>query len=179
MIVGITGRAGSGKDYLFAHLARKYPAQRFALADMVRKEIEEALHVPAYEATPLWSKPYPPEIRRLLQWWGTDLRRNEDDQYWIRKARVALAPYIDSPIMVCITDVRFPNEVSLVREMEGKMVRVNAPAHVRADRLGGFLPEEHDSERFIDTLKVDYELPSVSGIEVPNSFDYWVSSWTA
>lgn len=163
MIIGLTGRAGSGKDYTYKWLADQgYRVMRFAWADNLRREIEEVLadsmHLPA-----LWDKPYPPEVRALLQWWGTDLRRKEDPDYWIKKMAGKLAPFVkgghsDDQAAV-ITDVRFPNEAEALQRLGGTIIKIWAPTAIRKGRLGK-LPEEHASEVQSDHIEADITLIS-------------------
>lgn len=165
MIIGLTGRAGSGKDYTYEWLANQgYRVVRFAWADNLRREIEEVLadnmNLPA-----LWDKPYPPEVRALLQWWGTDLRRKKDPEYWIKKMKGDLAPFVEGGWRenetAVITDVRFPNEADALRDLGGTIVRVWAPTAIRRDRLGK-LPEEHASEIQADKIEPDLTIISTA-----------------
>lgn len=155
MIIGLTGRAGAGKDYTFKWLdERDYPVTRLAWADNLKKEIEDVLNY-GQRLDALWDKPYPPEVRKLLQWWGTDLRRGQDPEYWVKKMKAELAPYAaGGPLtdrVAVVTDVRFPNEAVAIREMGGIIIRVWAPKTVRKERLG-VLPPEHASETGMDAI---------------------------
>lgn len=159
MIVGLTGRAGAGKDYTFKWLdERGYAVVRFAWADNLKMEIEQVLnHGQRLDA--LWDKPYPPEVRKMLQWWGTDLRRSENPNYWIDKMKHELAPYAkggpySEGRAAVITDCRFPNEAEAVRDMGGIVVRIWAPQTIRKERLG-VLPPEHASESQIESIEAD------------------------
>jgi hypothetical protein len=79
-----------------------------------------------------WIKPTPPKMRRVLQLWGTEYRRRQDYDYWVKQIQ------IDST--TAITDVRFENEVEAVRQRGGVIWWVHRT----------FLPEElppaHSSE---------------------------------
>lgn len=61
--------------------------------------------------------------RPILQWWGTEFRRSQDEAYWVKK--------IDQKIQACpknsvaaITDVRFPDEARYVLDQDGFLYRV-------------------------------------------------------
>lgn len=159
IVVGLTGFAGAGKDYIFGKLKESFPyeAVRVSLADEVRHEIEEVFQKGLPQ---LWEKPYPLEIRKLLQWWGTDLRRKEDEDYWVRKTEAFIpqlhkmrTPY---DTIVVVTDVRFPNELAMVKRLGGIMVKVVASPFVRASRLGlDPLQMTHASEAQIGALIPD------------------------
>ena len=67
----------------------------------------------------LYAKPTPPLIRKLLQWWGTDFRRRQDSDYWLKAhAQEMYDTFTFYPIhnhkLIIIDDVRFPNEVDYI-----------------------------------------------------------------
>lgn len=62
--------------------------------------------------------------RTLLQWWGTEFRRNVEPNYWVNKLAKRLAD--EKPEIALITDMRFPNEVAFVRE-HGETIKVWNP----------------------------------------------------
>ncbi len=150
-ILGLAGQAGAGKDYTYQHLVNTHLAiidnplvvVRVAFADGVKEDIEDALQT---DIEMLWSKPYPDEIRKLLQWWGTELRRAQDEEYWSKKG-IAEAKRLAALVhLVVVTDVRFANEVDVIHEAGGRVYEVVAADVVRRERLGGELPPAHASE---------------------------------
>lgn len=83
--------------------------------------------------------------RALLQWWGTEFRRNQDPNYWVDKLEATLL--VEQPRIALISDVRFPNEVSWVKSdpSSGFVCRV--------DRLGYKRDgSQHPSETILDFL---------------------------
>lgn len=151
--LGITGRAGAGKDHLAKVLTRK--SEDFVVlsfAGQLRLEIENVLGVDSAPA--LWEKPTHPDIRRLLQWWGTDLRRAEDPDYWVKKGIEVGLKYASNEFIPIYTDVRFPNEANAIKEQGGLIIRVVASDDERIKRLGE-LPPEHLSETAMDDYEVD------------------------
>ena len=167
--IGICGRAAAGKDHLYEALVRVtgWTAwYRIAFADMLKRDIETALMPDHWQGhrhlEPLWNKPYSPEIRALLQWWGTELRRAENVRYWMGQGEMAAIMadegYGDYPVF---TDVRFPNEADMIRRNGGIIVRVFADPATRAARLGGELPPEHQSELAMAGYEnIDWIMPS-------------------
>ena len=68
-----------------------------------------------------WHIPYSP--RQILQWWGTDYRRAQNQDYWIDQVRQRI--HIgSSSIHWVIPDVRFQNEADLIHEMGGQFILV-------------------------------------------------------
>lgn len=175
--VGLTGKMGAGKDYLFKALREEFervrvhggPA-RVSFADQVRQELDYVLR-PENEAL-FWQKPYSPDIRKLLQWWGTGLRRAEDPDYWVKKGEVNGIAVEESGSVPVFTDVRFPNEANMIVNHGGLLVEVRASAETRRRRLGT-LPD-HESETAMD----DYDYPDdkilVSGERDDDYYRGWV-----
>lgn len=158
--IGLTGKMGAGKDYTFGML-EQFDTRfvRVSFADQLRFEIEETL-APWGELPVLWNKPYSEEVRRLLQWWGTDLRRAQDPDYWVKAAeREALEISYDGQWPV-FTDVRFPNEADMIVKNGGLIVRVLAPIEVRTERLGT-PPPNHLSETAMDEYAADMHITSL------------------
>ena len=170
-LVGLCGYAGAGKDHVYQLLRDFFeepqkPVIRVALADNVRIEIEIALGIGYIPA--LWNKPYPEEIRKLLQWWGTDYRRGEDDGYWVDRTRRYIKELTKSypDALIVVTDVRFADEAAMIQELGGMVCQVLAPEKTRAERLGGTIPPTHASEviDFDATCYIQNEYRAVLGI---------------
>lgn len=94
-----------------------------------------------YDPNPDWSDPLCPmgKQRTLLQWWGTEYRRNADQDYWVNKLKARLAE--DKPEIALITDMRFPNEMTFIKEY-GDTIKVL--------RAGAASVNEHISEKALD-----------------------------
>lgn len=151
-LIGIAGAAGSGKDTAAAALV-EIGFTRDAFADRMRKAIL-ALDPIVDSWDPQWSdreiaagaRPGPvlqrlselvgsigwdqakretPEVRRLLQKFGTEAGRDiHGTNCWVD---LVLEPWYDSPCDLAITDVRFENEAKAVREAGGIVVQILRP----------------------------------------------------
>lgn len=67
------------------------------------------------------------QFRLILQWWGTEFRRQMfTDSYWRDKLATKIRTLKADQIAV-VTDVRFPDEADQIKEMGGILVRVNRP----------------------------------------------------
>lgn len=120
---------GSGKDTAAAYLRDIYGFERIAFADSVREEVFDylkndcRLEYPSsvlplarnVSANEVYAKPTSAGMRRLLQYWGTELRRAQDPAYWLK----ALAAKVLATRPYVVSDVRFPNEVALIRALGG------------------------------------------------------------
>lgn len=87
--------------------------------------------------------------RQILQLWGTEYRRMQDPDYWIKKANdyvtLAWARGIPFPSLVN-TSVRFPNEVGFIRSRGGQVW--NVVRHI--DR-----PNDHVAEKGLEASMID------------------------
>lgn len=153
-VIGLCGKAGSGKDYVAQDIRQILDRRdrwgvRVAFADGLKVDIEEALGVPSGEnIEALWVKPYSDEIRWLLQQWGTELRRAQDEDYWVKKGMLSAQDRykFDGADVILFTDVRFKNESDAITKAGGIVVLVEADDAIRAERLGGKHPPAHASE---------------------------------
>ena len=149
LLIGLSGRAGSGKSTVAGCLTavHGYHEKSFAnaLKWEVREVIDDRLRAPL-EAEPLltalgagetdpFKKPTSLPMRRLLQWWGTEYRRSQDPAYWLK------AINIPPGVPVVISDVRFPNEADYIRVLGGELWEVtgrsdpSVPSHASEELL--------------------------------------------
>lgn len=96
-------------------------------------------------------------IRKTLQYWGTEVRRTQDPDYWVKKCLQLTYSYLADGKSVYITDMRFPNEAYAVQDVYGKIVRLNVSPEVQKLRIkkrdGLIISEEarnHPSETPLD-----------------------------
>lgn len=147
-IIGLSGGAGTGKDYLAEHYARPQGFQPIALADEIKVRV-----VASGRAT--WEEVFktkPPHVRTLLQEEGTERGRNVyGENYWIDVlwARLLTARERWGMTRWVVTDVRFPNEVTAVQAIGGKVFRIVAPKRYQNNGMTE-AARQHPSERALD-----------------------------
>lgn len=142
-LLGLTGKKRSGKNYT-ATIIRKVAEPEIqvielSFASALKKEVASFLAIDIAELEGENKEEY----RTLLQWWGTDYRRNKyGDNYWIDRMDEAVQR-IKQPswlqwakelfgskpknIVIVITDVRFPNEAEYVINNGGCLWHVVNP----------------------------------------------------
>ncbi len=164
-ILGLCGYAGAGKDHVFDYLKEHSEimhVRRVAFADGVRDEVAETFGIADWHSDPAFQKPYSEGVRFVLQRWGTEFRRAQDDLYWVKRgiekaydlektldADEFGLPFKGTPehyLLVVFTDVRFENEAVAIQQAGGRVLQVMASLPVRIERLGGVPAEGHASE---------------------------------
>lgn len=162
-LIGIAGKMESGKDAIANVLAEYCGFTKIAMADALREECAELLMarkapngspidiraiIERYEYHPssVWLKPTPYDMRRLLQWGGTEWRRSQNPDYWVNKMRERLSDAIGCFV---VPDIRFENEAALIREFGGAVWLAERP---NIDRSASSA-HSHVSERFCDEYR--------------------------
>lgn len=121
---------------------------RVALGTIGSHDVEREVQTPR---SPRWT----------MQLWGTEYRRKSQfgyDAYWIDKVR----KYIEAnpQARVVIADVRFLNEVRMVRSFGGSLIRIRRPMLEEQEavaRAAGALTALHPSETELSGYPVDAE----------------------
>lgn len=80
--------------------------------------------------------------RALLQWWGTEYRRAEDPDYWVKKLAARIER--EAPAFAVISDLRFPNEFEFCDyrvRMDRPGFEIDDGAHYISEILLNKLPD--------------------------------------
>lgn len=157
--------------------------QLFAISELISQQqgipLEQASNVVEFifeEVTnnrSLTSYSRTPGIRKALQYWGTEVRRAQDPNYWVKKTIQKSYTNIAEGKSIYITDVRFPNEADSVLDTFGTVIRLNISPEIQEQRImkrdGLKVSEDarsHPSETSLDsyskfnaTVNVDYLTP--------------------
>lgn len=161
-LIAIVGRAGSGKSTIADALVRVHGFQRTAFAAALKAEVASTLRISRLggslpsDITDLmqllrndgdvnpFRKPTSANMRKLLQWWGTEYRRAKDSSYWLRQLDLASWEVDDK---IVIDDCRFQNEADFVRALGGEVWAVTG-------RQAEGIPQ-HASETEQDAIAAD------------------------
>lgn len=76
-----------------------------------------------------------PQTRAAQQFWGTQVRRAQDENYWVKITVREAAKSIAAGCNVYSTDARFVNEVQAVSSMGGFVVRLDVSEEEQARRI--------------------------------------------
>ena len=168
-VIGVTGKKRHGKDEVARHLVENWGFTRMALADELKQmvlDLDPLVVVPdshtvgtdlhaseVYRLSVLVERfgmeaaKEVPEVRRLLQVFGTEVIRNRDEDFWLR---VMLNKVERGPVNIVIPDVRFDNEAEFVHQLGGIVVQVTRPGLDDGDA--------HASEAGVSPALIDYSV---------------------
>lgn len=155
LIVGVCGAKQHGKGTIASALTT-YGFTEINFADALKRACSAAFGIPLEvfydndndrKEKPLDEYGYPDESpRSILQYTGTELFRARWPNIWINTwKRMALG----HPRVV-VSDLRFPNELDAVRELNGYIIRVTRPGYGS--------PDAHASEAHYKDFTVDVDL---------------------
>ena len=181
VIIGLSGKKRSGKDTVADFLVDQYAFTKMPFAEPIKVSAslifgftDEQLYGGLKEKeddfwgfTPRWA----------MQMVGTDLFRDQiDPDVWVKSMQRRIAR--SSRRRIVISDVRFPNEAQVIKEMGGYVARIRRPSvepvlqpwkvwaarHLPfASKLLGLGPEYHPSETAMDSYDdFDFYIPNRS-----------------
>lgn len=97
------------------------------------------------------------DTRFALQHWGTEIRRSQDLNYWVKKAIGSAVAKIAEGVTAYVTDARFENEIDAIHDLGGYTVRLKVSREVQHQRIvarDGIAPTDealnHSSEIALD-----------------------------
>jgi hypothetical protein len=166
-VLGISGWARSGKDTAADYLVENHGYMKVSFSTPMKEamyRLNPRITVNEVQNTALrigvdiygWEglKDRSPDIRGLLQRFGTEIGREMfDENFWVD---YALNSIPDGGKAV-ISDVRYPNEADAIRQLGGKVYRV--------ERDGVFAANEHASEHALDAYKFDGKIQNNGTIQ--------------
>ena len=152
-IIGLAGRAGVGKDTAARFIQEQHPAwQIVAFADPLRRIAADLYDLTHEQMTDRALKERPTvewglSPRQILQRLGTEVVRAVHPKTWIFYALRTIADS-DAPGVI-IPDVRFDNEVDLVRNLGGRLWWIDRPA---VDPIAKHSSEQQVGESHCDVV---------------------------
>lgn len=164
-IIALTGKKGSGKDTAAKALIEEgYQVVKFA--DGLKTMVRSLLYYAGFDNDAVeglvegdFKEQKIPELcnqsaRHIMQTLGTEWGRELIGQdLWtsLTEQRISRIPYS------VVTDMRFPNELSCIKNLGGVTIRITRPALDFEDT--------HPSEAYIDDLAVDHEIINDSSVQ--------------
>lgn len=147
LLIGFTGKAGSGKDTAANYLKKNYPFKSVAFADPIRAGMRAMIGLEDKHFAHPDKEVVLPELgkspRQMMQTLGTEWGRttvNED--IWLILAGKKVREFHQQGYHALITDVRFENEAAWIRKNGGVVI------HIERGTAG--TPHAHTSEAGVE-----------------------------
>jgi phosphomevalonate kinase len=170
IIIGLSGKMGSGKNYIaekiiYPDFKDNYNILIIGFGDLMKYELY------ARDKTLMYDELYDHktfETRNKLQQYGTENGRDKYHQdIWIRGLDIQIETFrrrSNDQCLIIICDVRFTNEAEYIKEKGGKIIRVIASdrteeRYLRESNKNKEMYEKivnHKSEIELDLYKFDY-----------------------
>ncbi|MDN5399336.1 MAG: deoxynucleotide monophosphate kinase [Pseudomonas sp.] len=165
ILIGLTGRARSGKTTAAEHLAQTYLLEQYAFADPLRDGLMAIFNLDPTDfegdrkEQPLgWLDCSP---RQLMQSMGTEWARNTvHPNVWVKLAEQNLeymTKALGAVLGFVVSDVRFENEADLIRRRGGTVIHILRPNALAVN--------PHISEAGIAANSADLTLPNYGTVE--------------
>jgi hypothetical protein len=192
MIIGLTGKKGSGKDTAAKYLVDNYGYERKGFADSLKKSVAALFDIP-FEKVDEYkidmgklprvevildvAKPdqttvqYSMSWREFLQRYGTESHREIFGyDFWVNQVLPVPDHYVDyiKNQKLVISDVRFDNEAARVRQYGGKIIEIVRPS----------LADVKDSHVSEQTPEPDFQLINLEDLcdNLYNALDEFMES---
>ena len=123
ILVGLTGRAGSGKDTVADWFVKHHKFKKMSFAQPIKVALS-ALDMPEPADRERKEQPIPGfsfTWREAAQKLGTEWGRSLDENLWVKLVQKRLHIAMSN---VVISDVRFENEAAMIREMGGTILHI-------------------------------------------------------
>jgi len=125
MMIGLLGRKHVGKDTVADYLVYKYKYQQLSFARPLKEGVKILFGFSSAQiygdGRDIIDQRYHLTPREILHFMGTEvIRRKFGEDFWIRQAiNDAL------PRKIIISDVRFQNEVDIIKKMGGIVIKLD------------------------------------------------------
>jgi hypothetical protein len=165
LLIAFTGKLGSGKSTAAAYINKKYGGVKIPLARGLKLEVYSLLDaapksgasvsvtIPTLEPKQFDSLPFPKLIlptddekikwieankdtlRPLLQYYGSEYRRGQNDHYWIDQTVLAIEKARENECIITIDDSRFRNECNALADIGFTIVKMTTGDDERVARV--------------------------------------------
>jgi phosphomevalonate kinase len=135
LIIGLSGKVGSGKDFIARHVIHRYIKQYcpdlkvnvFGFEDPLKLEVMKHYNVDFEQAYPPEGVPRTDQVRFYMYYEG-QVTRERDPDHWIKHYRHWSHLFeLNGYDILIAPDVRYMNEVEHIRACSGLVCKVNAP----------------------------------------------------
>lgn len=187
-LYGLIAQKQAGKDSLGNFLVEKHGYENVKMVEPLRRALltldpivdwdgGEPIRLSEVVEFQGWdtAKEDTPEVRRLMQVFGTEVARDQFGQdFWVNTARRVIQDILDDGVSVVVTDIRFPNEAQMIYDLGGELVKIERPGlpdqdghasesawrSIQPDRIFWNDADLQKVERYADHLATFGRIPS-------------------
>ncbi len=149
ILIGLAGKARSGKDMVGDHLNDRYDFMRYAFATTLKDVVRFIFGFNHDQIYGDLKEVVDPRVgkspRYCLQYVGTEIARACWPEVWIWHLCSRIEPALAEGTNVAVTDIRLKNEAQMIKDLGGYLIRVN---RVGAQASNGV--PNHSSETDLD-----------------------------
>lgn len=136
-IIGILHKKSATEDMIVNDLIQHYQLWSipFITKNMhlfvqgITEDLDNGIRPDSYQRSPgVW---------RGLQLLGTDIRRQQDNDYWVKKTIAFIVKKLAEGTSVFVSDVRFLNEIKAMEDLGAPTIRMEVTPEVQRERLIG------------------------------------------
>ena len=166
-LIGITGKAGAGKDYIANLIRKKYGYFCIAFADHMKCEMMRNC---GFSFSEVYTEKTP-DSRIAMQQFGMHERENSGINTWVD----TLASWIDVINLknniggFVVTDVRFDNEAEFIKNNNGILIEVVSDSD-RDDMTSD--AKKHASEQGVNKSYIDHSFNNKIGTTNEEIFSF-------
>jgi len=154
-LIGLVGAAQTGKSTIAKSLVDNHGFVRHAFMDALKAMLIKAGMCTYEECYTRKTK----QSRWLMQKIGTEIFIEQiDPLFWVRQTEKKLKELLENGSIIVVDDIRRPNEAAVIRKFGGILART-----VREDFVDETAGEEHESERYVHQIPVDFVISAKSG----------------
>lgn len=150
--LGLLGSEGAGAVAADAAAQGLTPQATGELVARLSNEFAQDPQVTARSRTP--------GMRALLQWYGTDVRRSADPDYWVGRMISYVKLAGERGVSIATPDARFVNEIETSRKHGAICVRLEVSPEEQRRRLlarDGALPDSTAFQHVSETVLANYD----------------------
>lgn len=171
ILIALHALPGGGKDTIANRLIEDGGWGKFAFATPLKRGLSAMLDIPMedIENPSLKNEPdykFGRSIRYMMQTLGTEWGRGMvSDSLWVDLARANIEHQFAMGMNVVNTDLRFPNECELIKEMGGTVIHIIRANNINASKAARTGMTSHSSDSSIPVDIIDYVLYNDSSLD--------------
>jgi hypothetical protein len=165
MLIGLAGKASSGKDTVADYFVKNYGFKKISLAEPLKRIVKDVFVLDDFTVYNRVAREQPLSqwnnwsVRKLLQFIGTELfRKNIDENVWVKSLLFRVQNDLNNNYVV--PDCRFPNEIEYLKNNFEDFLSIKT---IRQGCNGQVGLSNHESEAY--DLITDYTINNDGTLE--------------